>query len=174
MSQTSMTNQITCAPSRWRRSLLTVFAIAGLGVVAAMPNSGAAAPPPNLGSCPASHNRAINGTTANGTNIPLTRVYLEEGFGSTWEHKPAEVVKPGKLDKWCNLSNPFPFTTAAVKMEYALGGGVKMVIEAFIAFFGAAEEKCFVTGPEPSEFKCRANRFDKTSRELFASFHIER
>ncbi len=31
-----------------------------------------------------------------------------------------------------------------MNMEYALSGGDKVVIEAFVAFFGAAEEKCFV------------------------------
>ena len=99
---------------------------------------------------------------------------MEEGFGSDWEHQPAAVVKPRDINMWCNQSNPFPFTTAAMKMEYALSGGDKAVTEAFVAFFGAAEERCFITGSEPSAFKCRANRFKKTSRELFATFHIER
>ena len=174
MSQTSATNQITGARRRWRRLLLTVFAIAGLGVVAAMPEAGSAESPTTGGSCPDSHNRAINGATFNETDSALRRVYLEEGFGSHWEHKPAEALKPREANLWCNLSNPFPFTTAATKMEYVLSGGDKVVIEAFVAFFGAAEEKCFITGPKRSAFKCRANRVTKTNRELFATFHIER
>jgi len=174
MSHTSATNQMSGERSRWRRSLLAVFAIV-LGALAVIPDAvGAAAPPLTGGSCSASLKRAINGATFNETDVTLKRVYLEEGFGSDWEHQPAAVVKARETNRWCNQSNPAPFTTAAMKMEYALSGGDKVVIEAFVAFFGAAEEKCSIIGPEPSAFKCRANRFDKTSRELFASFHIER
>ena len=50
-----------------------------------------------------------------------------------------------------------------LKMEYALSGGDKVVIEAFVAFFGAAEGECFITGSEPSAFKCRAENFSRAS-----------
>jgi hypothetical protein len=58
---------------------------------------------------------------------------------------------------------------------YAIGGrDDNVVMEAFVAFFGLAEEQCLITGSDPSAFTCRAARSKKTCRELFASFDIER
>lgn len=55
-----------------------------------------------------------------------------------------------------------------------ISSGDEVVIEVFVAFLAPRRKTCSMTGPQPSAFKCRANRFNKTHRELLASFHIER
>ncbi|MFZ0384899.1 MAG: hypothetical protein WAL22_04500, partial [Solirubrobacteraceae bacterium] len=80
--------------------------------------------------------KEIHGTTVNHTGDPLKRVYSEKGYGSTWDAEPALEVAAGDSNRWCNEGFPAPFTTAAMKTEYAVTHGDKVVIEAWIGFFG--------------------------------------
>jgi hypothetical protein len=108
--------------------------------------------------------RAIEGTTVNATGDTLRSVYREEGWGSHWGPEPAKVLAPHESYDWCNVSNTAPFTTAAMRVEYALPDGDKVVIQSFIAFFGSKGASCYVTGPSPSAFKCSA--IEEPSRAL--------
>ncbi|MBV9195538.1 MAG: hypothetical protein JO168_15450 [Solirubrobacterales bacterium] len=134
-------------------------AIFAVGVLAVAANASAAnATPAHTGhwcNFRDEPHKDIRGATINHTGITLKNIYREEGWASTWESEPAQEIAPGASDRWCNQAAPFPFTTAAMKTEYALTHGDKVLIEAFIAPFGNHDEKCNIAGPSRSSFKCR-------------------
>lgn len=140
-------------------------AIAAIGVLAAAANARAAANASAATATPAHTGhwcdfpdepwKEIRGTTINHTGVTLTNVYREKGWASTWHSEPAQAIAPGASDRWCNQAAPFPFTTAAMKTEYALTHGDKVLIEAFIAPFGYHDAKCNIAGPSRSSFQCR-------------------
>jgi len=165
------------ARSLWPGFRPVVSAIAAVGVLAAAANASAASPTPaHTGHwCTAEDEpwKQIFGTTINQTGVTLKNVYREKGWASTWDSQPAEELAPGAEDRWCNEAAPFPFTTAAMKTEYALTHGDKVFIEAFIAPFGYHDANCHIAGPYRLSYKCRVIK-DSDGGILSATFEISR
>ncbi len=174
---TTSNNGMLRPRSPWRQSLLIVSAVVGvaLSVAGAYAASAHAAPAHTGHWCdfPDEPWKEIRGTTINHTGITLKNVYREKGWASTWESEPAHEIAPGASDRWCNQAAPFPFTTAAMKTEYALSHGDKVFIEAFIAPFGYHDAKCNIAGPSRSSFKCRVIKHSDGGT-LSATFEISR
>ena len=170
------TAHMTGARSLCRRLLLVASAIVGVGVLATALNAGAAgATSAHTGHwCDAADEpwRQIFGTTVNHTEVALRSVYREKGWGSTWDSEPTLEVAPEERNRWCNEAAPFPFTTAAMKAEYALTHGDKVVIEAWIGFFGD-DAKCYIVG-QGSSVTCRVIERDKKDGILSATFEVSR